>query len=189
MNEKTTPDPQPLAKTPQREGPKTLEQIVRDEAPEVFNAIPANKRPQLARLSLTKYVETVSVRSGPLPEPSELAAYDKIIPNGADRIMKMGEAQSAHRIHLEKLVVGSQQRQALWGQVFGFVMGITVISLATYAAVHGQAWFGSVIGGTTVVSLVSVFVYSQRKQKAELAEKSKQMQSGQPTPRPKAGKK
>lgn len=35
--------------------------------------------------------------SGPIPHPDLLAQYDQIIPNGADRILLMAEAQSRHR--------------------------------------------------------------------------------------------
>src|SRR6266702_2625802 len=143
MSANPAPEPQSSGKAPQGRQSKTLEQIVREEAPDVFNSIPQDKRLQLARVSFARYEERVSVRTGPLPDPSELAAYNQIIPNGADRIMKMAEDQSAHRIQLEKTVVGSQQRQASRGQVFGLIIGLSGLSLATYAAVHGQPVFGT----------------------------------------------
>lgn len=186
MNENPTPDPQPLAKTPQGEKSKTLEEIIREQAPDVFNDLPPKKRSQLARVRL-KHEERVSiVRSGPLPEPGQLAAYNQIIPNGADRIMRMAEQQSAHRVQLETIVVVSQQRQASRGQVFGLIIGITGLMLATYAALHGQPAFGSIIGGTVLVSLVSTFIYSKGRQKEEMTKKGKQMEAVQPTGTPKA---
>ena len=147
---------------------------MREKAPDILNTIPRDKKPRLAQIMVEQ-----RIRSGPLPAPEELAAYSQIIPNGADRIMKMAEEQATHRIALEKKVVGSQQTQAFCGQIFGLVVGLTGLGLATYAAVHGQPWFGSVIGGTTLVSLVSVFVYSQRRQKAELTQKRQQMEGTQ----------
>jgi uncharacterized membrane protein len=189
MSEGPTSDPKPLAKTPQGEKPKTLEQVVREQAPDVFSSLPHKIRSQFARVSV-KYEERVSVvRSGPLPEASQLAAYNQVIPNGADRIMKMAEDQAAHRIQLEKTVVDSQQRQASRGQVFGLIIGIAGLTLATYAAVHGQPTFGEIIGGTTVGGLVSAFLFSQSRQREELAAKAKQMQSVQPTEPPKGPEK
>ena len=115
------------------------------------------------------------MRSGPLPEPGELDAYNRIIPDGADRILRMAEAQSAHRIEIEKVVITSQQRQSFCGQLFGLLMGLTGLSLATYAAVTGQPWFGATIGGATLVSLVSAFLFTQTSQKKELQQKHEQM--------------
>ena len=115
------------------------------------------------------------MRSGPLPDPAELEAYNQIIPDGADRILKMVEAQSAHRIGMEKVVITSQQRQAFCGQIFGLLIGLSGLSLATYAAVMGQPWFGAIIGGATLGSLVSAFLYTQTQQKKELEQKAEPM--------------
>jgi len=120
------------------------------------------------------------MRSAPLPDPKELEAYNQIIPNGADRILKMAEAQAAHRRNIEGIVVRSHQRQGFCGQLFGFIIGMAGLGFATYAAIEGQPWFGAAIGGTTLVSLVSVFVYSQNIQKRELEQKKPQIQPPQP---------
>ena len=175
MSESQLPVSQPVPNPPQREKPATLEQVIREMAPDVFSSIPKHNRLRLSKVSIEHYQQHVSVRSGPLPNPEELAAYNQVIPNGADRIMKMAEAQSAHRISLETTVVQSQQKQAFCGQIFGLIIGLAGLGLSTLAAVRGQPWFGSIIGGTTLVSMVSVFVYARREQKKELVEKRQQM--------------
>ncbi len=165
-----TPAPTPISA---KETPQTLGDVIRETAPDILNSIPQAKRDQAFSLIIQ---QRHSFRSGPLPDPAELEAYNSVIPNGADRIMKMAEAQSAHRIELEKSVIGSQQRQGTCGQVFGLIIGLTGLSLATYAAVNGQPWFGSAIGGTTLVGLVSAFLVSRSRGKAELAEKRQQIE-------------
>src|SRR5439155_23872584 len=45
---------------------------------------------------------------------------------------------------LEKTVVESQQRQSSRGQVFGLIIALTGLCLATFAAMRGQAAFGSI---------------------------------------------
>jgi uncharacterized membrane protein len=177
MSESDPSGPQPSPDLPQREKSKTLEQIIRENAPEVLNSIPQKARPKLAQVRVEFYKQEVSLRTGPLPAPEELAAYNQVIPEGADRIMKMAEQQSAHRISLESTVVNSQQKQSFCGQIFGLIIGLAGLGFATFAAVHGQPWFGSIIGGTTLVSLVSVFVYARRGQHAELNKKREQMES------------
>lgn len=83
----------------------------------------------------------------------------------------MAENQAAHRMQIEQLVVRSQQKQESRGQLFGFMIGLAGLGCATASALLGQPVFGGVIGGTTLVSLVSTFLYSQYQQKAELAQK------------------
>lgn len=151
---------------------KTLEDVLREKVPEVLEDIPQKQRLKLAEIRIVQ--EEISVRSvrvAPLPEPSELAAYNSIIPNGADRIMKMAESQSAHRIKIEGIVVQSQQDQSFRGQLFGLIIGLSGLFLATYAAVKGQPWFGGTIGSATLVGLVSAFLYSKQQDKQELEQK------------------
>lgn len=119
-------------------------------------------------------------RSGPLPPPSELIAYNEIIPQGADRIMKMAEAQNSHRIEIEKRVISSQHGQESRGQFLGFVIAIVGLLCGSYVAVSGQPWAGGVIGGTPLVGLVSVFVYSKHRDTADLGEKKKEMEIVKP---------
>ena len=157
----------PLKEQPKT--PKTLENLIQEKAPEILKAIPEGQRPKLSKVIIEQ--TQISYRSGMLPEPDELAAYNAIIPNGADRIMTMAEAQSAHRLALESTVVRSQQTQEERGQWFGLIIALFFGGCGLYAAVNGQPWFGGVISGTTLVSLVGVFVYSKSKSGKELANK------------------
>jgi len=176
MSENSNPEPAASLPSVPNEQPKTVVDVVREVAPEALNKIPEDKKELLAGLVIEKTTHIRSVRSAPLPEPSELAVYNQIIPNGADRIMKMAEAQTAHRIEIEKTVIFSQKNQAFRGQVFGLIVGLGGLSLATYAALNGHDWFGGAIGSGTLVSLVYVFVQSREKQEEELGEKRQQMQ-------------
>jgi len=173
MSDNSSPKNSPSE--PPKEDSKTLEAVIREKAPSVLSSIPEPKRQELARIRIEKH-ESFSMRAGPLPDPSELDAYNQIIPNGADRIIKMAENQSAHRIEIETMVVKSQQRQAFAGQLFALILGLSGLGLATYAAVSGQPWFGSVIGGSTLVGLVSVFLYTRHVQRQDLGQKREQME-------------
>lgn len=174
MSDGANPNPPQSSPAPEKEQVITVKEVIQEKAPDVLKGIPREKIEALARISIQRH--EFSMRSSPLPEPAELAAYNEIIPTGADRILKMAEAQSAHRIAIETLVVKSQQKQGFCGQLFGLLIGFFGIGSATYAAVSGQPWFGSIIGGATLVSLVSVFVYGRQSQKKELHEKHQQMQ-------------
>ncbi len=162
---------------------KEIPPELRREIPQEILEILDKLKPILVREERT-HTEFSLTRVAPLPLPSELAAYNDVIPQGADRIMKMAEAQSAHRIDIEKKVVSSQQGQESRGQILGFVIAIVGLIAGAYVAVSGQPWAGAAIGGVPLVGLVSVFVLSKNQEKSELADKRKQMDAVNATPPP-----
>lgn len=135
---------------------KIIEQELLEIAPELFQD-DSKKEKVLALVSRTM------IHSGPIPHPETLQQYNDIIPEGAERIMRMAENQQAHRIEMEKTVIRRQSFQSLLGQIFGFLIGILGISWGGYLALHGREWTGVTIAGGTVISLVSVFVIGKRK--------------------------
>jgi hypothetical protein len=89
--------------------------------------------------------------------------------------MKMAETQSVHRMDLEKTVITSQQNLEARGQWFGLVIALSFGFGGVYAALNGQPWFGAVMVGSTVASLVGIFVYSKKQSEKELSEKRTKM--------------
>ncbi len=53
--------------------------------------------------------------AGPLPHPDTLSKFEQILPGAADRILKQAEAQTQHRIEIEKMVVSSDIKKSFWG--------------------------------------------------------------------------
>src|SRR5690606_39448599 len=105
----------------------------------------------------------------PLPPPSELAAFDEIQPGFAERIMVMAEEQAKHRKQLEMKAVDAEiedarsvRTQFRRGQIFGLIIAVLgLISAVLIAAVNqtsGGAATASIVGGSTVLGLVGVFV-------------------------------
>jgi uncharacterized membrane protein len=149
---------------------ENAEQMLRQAAPDVLRAIPHNKRDQLR---LIKFTTTLSAKtfSGPIPPPDEMERFNEIIPNGADRIMTMAEAQSAHRISIEDHVVRSQQWQSASGQIFGFVIGLTGLWLSYQLISQGHDVAGGALGGGTLLGMVTVFVKGKAAQRKDLQQK------------------
>ena len=94
---------------------KQVEKLIEVAAPELARGMGKRRREELARLLAVGTTQVV-VHSGPIPPAEELSRYDQVIPNGADRIMAMAEAQSKHRMEMEALVLTSQQQQSARGQ-------------------------------------------------------------------------
>jgi uncharacterized membrane protein len=143
-----------------------LEQDLVSINPQIFQGVPVKKKEEILRsVSITMIQERS--HSGPLPDAETLIKYNSIIPDGAERIMKMAEKQQEHRMTMESKVITSQSHQSKLGQIFGFIIGLVGIGSGTFLASIGEATVGGIIAGGTVVSLVSVFVLGKRRQKSE----------------------
>lgn len=134
-----------------------LEQELIQLNPNIFQGVNNKKK-----IEILRSVSVTMMHSGPLPDPHSLSSYDSLIPNGADRIMKMAEIQQQHRINIEKKAVGRQTFQSLLGQIFGFFIGIFGLSVGGVLAYYDHEWAGVVIAGGSVVSLVYAFVLGKR---------------------------
>jgi uncharacterized membrane protein len=109
---------------------------------------------------------------GPLPPPDVLAKYNDIIPDGADRLLKLVEHQQEHRIRIEELVIASQQRQSQAGQILAFVIAIVGLAACCYMATHGAVTVAGILATTLIASLVYAFINGRQTQKKDLAKKA-----------------
>jgi uncharacterized membrane protein len=125
--------------------------------PKIFSGINKKKKQEI----LQSFV-SVTMHSGPIPDPETLERYNQMIPNGADRIMKMAENQANHRMEIEKTVIRRQSFQSMLGQVFGLIIGIAGLASGTFLVYSDYPKTGGVIAGATVISLVSVFVIGRK---------------------------
>lgn len=115
--------------------------------------------------------QQLTYRSAPLPPPEELNKYNDVVQNGAERIIKMAENQQQHRMNLEVMAVTSQLKESSRGQIFGFIIGLAGIIGSLVIANNGFETAGSIIGSTSLVGLVSVFVLGKKYQKNNLEKK------------------
>ena len=105
------------------------------------------------------------VHSGPLPDVETLNGYNQIIPNGAERLMQQVEKQSQHRRDIENRVIKWNSIESLIGQLCGMIIAGSVLFASYRLAMNGHEAVASVLGGTTIVGLTSIFVYGKKKQK------------------------
>lgn len=103
-------------------------------------------------------VSTTKMMSGPLPSPEILAQYNALIPGAADRIIAMAENDSAHLQTIEKMTVTAFYRERQTGQTFGLIIALFGLSVAALLAMNNHETTASIIGGTTIVGLVGIFV-------------------------------
>jgi uncharacterized membrane protein len=107
----------------------------------------------------------ISSRSGPLPTPTELAAYDELLPGTADRIISMAEREQAARHNLEESaqradinhredLLEAQRahtRAVFVLELIGQIFGVTVALACTAGAIYT-----AIIGAHPVVSIALV---------------------------------
>lgn len=101
--------------------------------------------------------------SGPLPSPAALERFNEIIPNGADRIVKMAESEQEHRIDYEKKGLAASTREAAVGQFLGAFISLAAIGAAAYTASIGAHWaVSAALVGIPVLGLVRAVVRPRR---------------------------
>lgn len=122
----------------------------------------------LAQLPATLAVSAqlaIQQQTGPIPPPEILERYNKVYPGLAKQIVEMAQDEGLHRRAMEKSLLDIQgrdqiayRRSEVLGQVFGTVIGIAGLAAATACAIHGAQVAASVIGGSTVTTLVVAFI-------------------------------
>lgn len=114
------------------------------------------------------YSQTISqFSSGPIPDAETLAKYNDIIPNGADRIMKMAENQSAHRQNLEEIVINGGNSRANLGVIFAFVFAMTIALIGGFLIYYDKTIQGMIFAGAGLAGIVYLFIYGTRSQRQE----------------------
>ncbi len=105
--------------------------------------------------------------SGPIPPPSIIEGYERIVPGSADRIITMAEKQSEHRQNMESKMVAAESRDGLLGVIFAFLLGIGCIIAAVVMVYlvpqNAGAIAGALLGVTGIGSITSSFITSTRR--------------------------
>ncbi len=109
--------------------------------------------------------------SSQYPLASELQGIEAVLPGGADRVMKLVEAQAPHRQRLENRVVWSNIVGERIGQVFAAGIAFFSLWIARDLIVRGQTPEGLAIMFTAIAGLVSVFIYGRKGRDKELQRK------------------
>jgi uncharacterized membrane protein len=144
----------------QQEAPHHLPREIED----LIKSLPKDKREEAVSVIASLSVRKASTFSGPLPPPEVLGDYNEILQDGAERIMKMAEHQSGHRIEQEKHAIKEELKQSGRGQIFGFILAIIGMAIAFGLALLDHDTVAGIFGTTTIVGLVTIFVIGKKKQ-------------------------
>ena len=99
--------------------------------------------------------------SGPLPHPSLLAEYNRIVPDAANRILVMAEQQSKHRRWLEKVYLAGDISRS-WGGLLSALFICVLILVLSYLLIQsGHAVSGTILGVGDMATIATVFITSK----------------------------
>lgn len=88
------------------------EDIERDDREVVYGEpVPdaLDRRPEASNQRLHLHAEE-SRYTSPLPSPDDLARYNELIPDGAERLLAVGEREQAHRHEIERRLVSLDEK-------------------------------------------------------------------------------
>jgi len=117
--------------------------------------------------------------TSPIPPPAVMAQYNQIMPNGADRILRMVEDQHAHRISLESLVVRGDQARSFQGLLCSTIVSLAALGVSLAAILSGQGVIGLAIVLAEVGVLAGIFLRTDSNRRQERQDRLRAM-SGPP---------
>lgn len=96
---------------------------------------------------------------GPLPPPSILAEFDKVIDNGAERLFRMGEKEQDNRLENDRVdreniqrIVNGQERRLNFGQFTSSSIALAAVLAGVIMVSQGRSLEGGgFIAGTAVI--------------------------------------
>lgn len=115
-----------------------------------------DKAPMIAA-QITQVVKSESF-SGPLPHPKHLADYEKVHKGAANRILKMTEADLAHRHECNRAIIKAETGFMLRGQIFAMTALIIMLAATILFVMTGHEVAGALVGGVTLVGIVTAFL-------------------------------
>lgn len=140
---------------------KVIEQELVTAEPDmikVFSGLNKNKKETILRSASL----VIKQHSGPLPDPESLADYNRLIPNGAERIMTMAEKQQNHGFEMERTALRRASFQYLLGQIFAFVLVALAIGFGYELTKKGFEKVGITIFATTIGVILYTFVLGRK---------------------------
>lgn len=146
-----------MAKRSKTSLPKIIEEIAKEDKPEVIASM----------------ISEVRSFQGPLPPPEILQKYDEIEKGLADRIVAMAERQSLHRQKLENKVVDSNIQNERTGMHYAFALTIVFVFLSGTLIYFDKIVAGYLTLGTLIVGHAYNYITQRKKENSESSDNNK----------------
>lgn len=93
---------------------------------------------------------------GPLPAPSDFAAYKETLPSAPERIMTMAEYEQDWSHKAKDKVINYGLIESIIGMILSFVIVVLCVWAAVYLAMHGHEVVATALIGI-VATLATIF--------------------------------
>lgn len=100
---------------------------------------------------------------GPLPLPSIMAGYDRVVPGAAERILRMAEESVTFQQKIAMAALSALSSDTRRGQWFAFLIATLALITGGVAVLVGHPFAGATIVSTTLAGGVGTFVFIRRK--------------------------
>lgn len=105
--------------------------------------------------------QVTQVWHGPVPDPATLIEFEKILPGAAERIFSLAEREATLRHEEKRTDVEEYHASVKRGQVFAFVVLMTVMIAACVCAVFNCEKIGVAIAAIGGAGIVSNFIWKK----------------------------
>lgn len=131
--------------------------------------IPKQERQNAASLNFT--ATATSVYTSPLPPADEMKKYESICKGTTDRILTMAEKQAEHRQNIEAIAVKASSERSILGVKYAYHIALAAFVLSGFCFYFDHVVAGGAIFGSTLVSIVTAFIYGTRSNRQEREDK------------------
>lgn len=101
--------------------------------------------------------------SGPLPHPSVLEDYEKVMPGLSERIVAMAEREQRHRHKVERRIVNLGPV----GQLLGFILGLVALVASIHLIQEGHDIAGIATVLMALATLTGALIFGGKKKAHE----------------------
>lgn len=130
-----------------------------DPARELAKQLGSVLRPEKQNEAV-RVIQTVmrKLHIGPLPAPEDFQQYEDTCPGSSGRILTMAEKNQDHRHAMERDHLRFEYRLQARGQHLAITALIFMLAVIAFALWVGQPIAAGVLGGATILGVVSMFL-------------------------------
>lgn len=100
---------------------------------------------------------------GPLPPVADLERLEALAPGATERLMRALETQSLHRQTWEMAALRFHAEERGRAQLYAFIFAMAGLATSAFLGYLGHPTTAAVVGGTTVVGVVTTFTLGSRR--------------------------
>jgi uncharacterized membrane protein len=131
------------------------------QLPELLQSLLDPKLPNDERAEIVSMALTIVKRhSGPIPSPESFAAYEKVLPGSADRIIGMAERIQQHEIRVREADQTGEIQYRDRGLNYGMIAFLAIMALGGFCVWQKEIVLGGlVLAGGFATGVVQLFIH------------------------------